>query len=125
MAVVHFPCTTAEHGGHVHVDPNAAHESEEAVDRKYVAPPQPSPSASASASVSPSPSPSPFTVTLTPTPTTLTPTLTLALTLTRYVIQQFVWAARPTVDDVDEAVALYWSSFEDDMPEAPLTSEVV
>ena len=29
------------------------------------------------------------------------------------------------VDEVDEAVALYWRSFEDDMPEAPLTSEVV
>ena len=76
MAVVHFPCTTPEHLGPSHVDPNAAHESEEAVARKYV-------------------------------------------------VQQFVWAARPMVDDVDEAVRLYWRSFEDDQPNAPLTSEVV
>jgi hypothetical protein len=29
------------------------------------------------------------------------------------------------VDEVDEAVQLYWNSFEDDQPDAPLTSEVV
>ena len=40
-------------------------------------------------------------------------------------VQQFVWAARPMVDDVDEAVRLYWGSFEADQPDAPLTSEVV
>ena len=43
----------------------------------------------------------------------------------KYVIQQFVWAARPEVDDVDEAVRLYWRSFEHDQPAAPLTTEVV
>ena len=39
----------------------------------------------------------------------------------KYVIQQFIWSARPEEDDVDEAVRLYWRSFAEDQPERPLS----
>ena len=75
MAVVHFPCCRLEARGGA-IDPNATHESEEAVDPKYI-------------------------------------------------VQQFCWSARPGLDAVDEAVRMYWRSFEDDQPLEPLSSEVV
>ena len=69
MAVLHFPCSLAGV-----VDPNAQHESEAAVDPKYIC-------------------------------------------------QQFIWAARPASDEVEESVRLYWQSFESDQPETPLSAE--